>query len=123
MKASSHKKILLLSAVFATLMFTGISPAEALTVSEFKTIITERFQMGKDIMILAGYFFATILLLVGAGFIYKNSKQPDRDHLKVAFVAWIVAGILFSIAGLADLAADATTGTQNGSSGLTKKTL
>ncbi|EKP0310281.1 hypothetical protein ACTG16_21440 [Aeromonas sp. 23P] len=123
MITNSNKKYLTMFSVFAALMLIGIGPAEAFSMSEFKTVISDRLQMGKDILILLGYFFGTVLLLVGLGLVYKNQKEPGRDHGKHGMIAFLVAGALFSITAIADLAADVTTGTQNGSEVLKKKTL
>lgn len=118
-----NKKHLTMFSIFAAMMLIGISPAEAFSVSEFKTVIGDRLQMGKDIIILVGYFIGTVLVLVGLGLLYKNYKEPGREHGRQGIAALVVAGLFFSITAVVDLAADATTGTQNGSQVLQKKTL
>lgn len=98
-------------------------PADALSLSEFKGVAGDRMQIFKDLVQMFCLLAGTVLVAIGLGLLWKNYKEPGRDHAKHGMIALLIAGCFFSIPAIVDLSADVATGTSNGSNSLTKKTL
>lgn len=104
-------------------MFITSSPAEALTLSEFKGVAGDRMAIGKDMIQMFCWLMGTFLACVGLLLFWKNTKEQGRDHAKHGMIALLIAGALFSIPAIVDLSTDVSTGTADGKSNLQRKTL
>lgn len=107
----------------AGLMLLTSSPAEALTLSEYKGVAGDRMAIGKDMIQMFCWLMGTFLACVGLLLFWKNTKEQGRDHAKHGMIALLIAGALFSIPAIVDLSTDVSTGTADGKSNLQRKTL